>query len=372
MPPPSRLSSSSFFDASGDEFMPEPKLPIHHHFNHDDDELYHLPLYSPASSDDAFSVSSTPPSSPPYSPTPSFGNSQARDHRRRWSTLAKLRNSVSVKLARSSILPPRRMYPIMVFMAVMMFLSFYGTFVGLRLPMGVSRTGGMMGTTQKAGESVLSSKRPGHGRKGRPMSKINPPLHFTPSLELAAITSFLTSLHDTHTNILPSSVDPSKPIDPELVLGFDIKRNPNAQQELRQLQEEVWSVSPVVLYGRRYSPLTRAVKALLDEMWLTPKPIYIDVDVRNDAEVLEPLLKRITGETGLPMLLIGGEVFKPPIVEDGEASKKPIFDPLTNGNSNQMYDTSLLEHIKATDKSGELGTLFDVAGVTVGKRLSTS
>lgn len=73
-----------------------------------------------------------------------------------------------------------------------------------------------------------------------------PPLQLTPSQELAAVTSFLASLPQ---NVIPSNVDPSLPIDPQLVLDFDT-RTPQAIAEVAQLEHDAWVRYPVVLYSK--------------------------------------------------------------------------------------------------------------------------
>lgn len=77
--------------------------------------------------------------------------------------------------------------------------------------------------------------------------------------ELAAVTSFLASLPQ---NVIPENVDPSKPIDPQLVLDFDT-RGPRAQEEVKAMVEEVWLRNPVFLYSKVSTPL------LIARQWLT-------------------------------------------------------------------------------------------------------
>ena len=74
----------------------------------------------------------------------------------------------------------------------------------------------------------------------------HPQIQLTPPQELAAITSFLASLPQ---NVIPSSVDPAKPIDPSLVLDFD-PSSPKAAEEVEEMMRDVWTRNPVVLYGK--------------------------------------------------------------------------------------------------------------------------
>ncbi|CAL1706773.1 unnamed protein product [Somion occarium] len=120
--------------------------------------------------------------------------------------------------------------------------------------------------------------------------------------ELAAVSAFLASLPQ---NVIPSSVDPSKPIDPQLVLDFDTQ-SPHALEEIDALVNETWARNPVFLYAKTHSPLSRELKQMLEDMNLLPSPTIIDVDQRPDESVLTPLLHRLTSTSDLPILLIGG------------------------------------------------------------------
>ena len=74
-----------------------------------------------------------------------------------------------------------------------------------------------------------------------------PQITLTPEEELAALSSFIISLPDQ--NILPQSVDPSQPIDPQLILDFDT-RTDGAEAELKRLVATTWENYPVVMYTK--------------------------------------------------------------------------------------------------------------------------
>lgn len=74
-----------------------------------------------------------------------------------------------------------------------------------------------------------------------------PQITLTPEEELAALSSFIISL--PHQNILPPSVDPSQPIDPQLILDFDTRRD-GAGAELKRLVTATWENNPVVMYTK--------------------------------------------------------------------------------------------------------------------------
>jgi len=74
-----------------------------------------------------------------------------------------------------------------------------------------------------------------------------PQITLTPEEELAALSSFIISLPDQ--NILPPSVDPSQPIDPQAILDFDT-RTDGAKAELKRLVTATWENNPVVIYTK--------------------------------------------------------------------------------------------------------------------------
>ncbi|KAG1895900.1 uncharacterized protein F5891DRAFT_1250520, partial [Suillus fuscotomentosus] len=117
--------------------------------------------------------------------------------------------------------------------------------------------------------------------------------------ELAAVAAFIAALPQ---NMIPCSIDPAKPIDPQLVLDFDT-RSPRAADELNQIVQDVWSQYPVMLFTKRYQSLQRII-AVMD---LQPPPMTFEVDQREDSEVLIPLLHHLTSSTDLPLVLIGGK-----------------------------------------------------------------
>lgn len=88
-------------------------------------------------------------------------------------------------------------------------------------------------------------------RHKQPPNKWRTQLKLTPAQELAAISSFLESLPQ---NVIPSSVDPTRPIDPQLVLDFDTGSS-RAAAEVEAMVYDVWSRNPVMLYSKVCSPV---------------------------------------------------------------------------------------------------------------------
>ncbi|KAL6300482.1 hypothetical protein BKA93DRAFT_819435 [Sparassis latifolia] len=151
--------------------------------------------------------------------------------------------------------------------------------------------------------AALRHKRPpGTASDYRPNNTARPPIQLNATQELAAVSSFLASLPQ---NVIPSSVDPSQPIDPQLILDFDT-RSPQAAEEVETVVQDVWARNPVVLYSKFHSPISREIKQILADMYLRPEPTIIEVDQRPDELVLTPILFRLTSASELPILLVGG------------------------------------------------------------------
>ena len=94
-------------------------------------------------------------------------------------------------------------------------------------------------SAHRHGVNAFHKSKPGQHRQ-------RPAIKLTPEQELAAISSFIASL--SH-NRIPHTVDPLKPIDPEVVLDFDT-HSVRAEEEVRRLVEEVWTLNPVFVYSR--------------------------------------------------------------------------------------------------------------------------
>lgn len=73
-----------------------------------------------------------------------------------------------------------------------------------------------------------------------------PQVQLTPVQELAAVVALLASLPQ---NVIPNNIDPSRSIDPQLVLDFDT-RSDRAATEINELASEVWIQNPVVLFTK--------------------------------------------------------------------------------------------------------------------------
>ncbi|QRV94049.1 monothiol glutaredoxin [Ceratobasidium sp. AG-Ba] len=132
------------------------------------------------------------------------------------------------------------------------------------------------------------------------------PLNLTPAMELGALVAFLADR--AAQNALPATLDPESPIPADVVLDFNT-RSDFAQLEVEDLVQDTWIRNPVVIFSKAHSPQGRDVKKIFASYKLKPAPTVVDIDERQDAAVLEPLLYRLTGQTSLPITLIGGRAY---------------------------------------------------------------
>ncbi|KZO93159.1 hypothetical protein CALVIDRAFT_486477 [Calocera viscosa TUFC12733] len=157
-----------------------------------------------------------------------------------------------------------------------------------------------------------------YNKHGRPKpAAVLAPLVLSPEQELAALVAHLASVLDT--NSLPAEIDPSKPIDPDYLLGFDT-RGPDRETVDAKVQDmvtETWISSPVVVFTKE-GPRSREVINILSSYGLTPAPLEIPLDDnRPDARLLRKALARLTAgslptsasadEVSLPLLLLAGQ-----------------------------------------------------------------
>ncbi|KAG9010856.1 hypothetical protein FRB90_007573 [Tulasnella sp. 427] len=159
-----------------------------------------------------------------------------------------------------------------------------------------------------------------------------PSLRLSPSEELAALIHFITAIPS---NAI-TDVDPNEPVPAELLLDFNTRSGDRAKAELDNVVQSTWFEHPVVIFSLVHSPKAREVKKIIESYKLLPKPVVIEVDERRDADIISPLLHRLTSSPTLPVVLIGG---------------KPVGP---------------VEHIQAAHEDGSLKLLLADAGAVIG------
>lgn len=125
-----------------------------------------------------------------------------------------------------------------------------------------------------------------------------------PDAELGALINFLAALPS---NALPESVNPHAHIDPELILDFAPHSADDA--EVDALVAGAWARNPVVIFSELHAPAapaSREMKGVFAALTLRPGVTVFELDQRVDADVLRPLLQRLTRGAQLPFALVGG------------------------------------------------------------------
>lgn len=153
-------------------------------------------------------------------------------------------------------------------------------------------------------------------------------LELTPADELAALTAFMAALP---WNALPSHIDTSVPLDPNIILDFD-PSHPRARDELAELRRETWQLNPLVLFGRSRHASTREVRSVLEKLGVNVDGMMqVNMNERVDGDLVMGVLRRVLpsldsisdrSEVDLPFLLINGRPIYgedvPTLVESGE------------------------------------------------------
>lgn len=129
-----------------------------------------------------------------------------------------------------------------------------------------SKAGSSSHLSSEVFRAALRQKRP-IGGGGNTSNAERPQITLDAQQELAAVSSFIVSLPQ---NIIPSSVDPTQPIDPQLVLDFDT-RSPQAPEEVATVVHDVWARNPVLLYSKvRISPRNTSGHSLWYSLPIVP------------------------------------------------------------------------------------------------------
>ncbi|KAI5118888.1 hypothetical protein M0805_003563 [Coniferiporia weirii] len=98
---------------------------------------------------------------------------------------------------------------------------------------------------------------------------------------------------------IPHGVDPAQPLGREVY-------DPNFGENVAWLKE-AQADPPVIVFSKTYCPYSKKAKQLLQTYNLSPPPKVIEVDLRDDADILKALLTRLTGQSTFPNVFIDGQ-----------------------------------------------------------------
>ncbi|GJJ06367.1 hypothetical protein Clacol_000558 [Clathrus columnatus] len=109
----------------------------------------------------------------------------------------------------------------------------------------------------------------------------------------------------SHTaKVLPRDLNPDLPLEPSL---WSTPRGRWSTALKKKEIKEALRETPVIVFSKTYCPYSRAVKDLLKSYDLSPPPKIIEVDIRDDGDVLKRLLYRLTNHNTFPNVIIGGK-----------------------------------------------------------------
>jgi len=95
-------------------------------------------------------------------------------------------------------------------------------------------------------------------------------------------------------------LDPTKEIDLKVYSSFD--GDEDWVKHVRELQNN----SPLVVFSKSYCPYSRRAKSLIQTYALDPPPRIVEVDLREDGDLLKVILTRLTKHSTFPNIILRG------------------------------------------------------------------
>ncbi|KAF9444771.1 thioredoxin-like protein [Macrolepiota fuliginosa MF-IS2] len=121
--------------------------------------------------------------------------------------------------------------------------------------------------------------------------------------EIYGLLHLVTGDSDESQHVLTNKVelDPTKPITLDVYAAGS--KNLNWDKEMKRLNTEF----PVVVFSKTYCPYSKKAKNLLATYDLEPPVKVIEVDLRDDWNVLKALLTRLTHHSTFPNIIVRGK-----------------------------------------------------------------
>ncbi|KAF8575091.1 thioredoxin-like protein [Ramaria rubella] len=107
----------------------------------------------------------------------------------------------------------------------------------------------------------------------------------------------------SHTeHVLPHDLDAAAPVTPSTW----VPREPSNSKVWRQRFEQL-AETPVIVFSKSYCPYSRDAKHILARYNLEPPPKIVEVDLRDDGNIIKSLLIRLTGRSTFPNVILRGK-----------------------------------------------------------------
>jgi len=95
------------------------------------------------------------------------------------------------------------------------------------------------------------------------------------------------------------ALDPTKP----MKLSVYEKSNGNWTQHVQTLEQSY----PIVVFSKTYCPYSKKAKVLLATYNLVPPPKFVEVDLREDGDLIKLILGRLTTRDTFPNVMLHGK-----------------------------------------------------------------
>ncbi|KAF9010676.1 thioredoxin-like protein [Cyathus striatus] len=90
---------------------------------------------------------------------------------------------------------------------------------------------------------------------------------------------------------------------PRLGLLCCCRHCPRLGQHRQALNEHY----PIIVFSKSYCPYSKRAKKLLSRYDIQPEPKIVEVDLRDDADVIKTILTRLTGVSTFPNIIVHGK-----------------------------------------------------------------
>ncbi|KAH6914429.1 thioredoxin-like protein, partial [Coprinopsis sp. MPI-PUGE-AT-0042] len=127
-----------------------------------------------------------------------------------------------------------------------------------------------------------------------------------PTPEIYGLLHLLTASASSDTDKI--LVQHAESGDVNVPIPFDVYSDGKTlkETEWRKERKRIDAVHPVVVFSKTYCPYSRKAKQLLESYRIQPPPKVIEVDTREDGQIIKNLLTRLTAHSTFPNVIIQG------------------------------------------------------------------
>ncbi|KAF5321848.1 hypothetical protein D9619_001468 [Psilocybe cf. subviscida] len=120
--------------------------------------------------------------------------------------------------------------------------------------------------------------------------------------EIYGLLHLVTGDHEQE-HVLSNAVElnPTEAIELSFYAAGDAKLNWSKERDM--IDKEY----PLIVFSKTYCPYSKRAKALLEAYDLKPPPKIVEVDIRDDGNVIKHLLTRLTGHSTFPNIVVKGK-----------------------------------------------------------------